>query len=294
MEQNQIATVSRNELIELKIDACWCINKRAHGIANMHKIAEYLYSSLYQPDDPEVPLVEYFPGCIMRFQQRLPLSVVPPPKEVFIETIKRVMVYDIDYGACLYDNSLVNFQKLFRYGRVMIWTSGDMYGFPEKNIPGSKQQLHKIKAAGVEAAAREVAVQEGRPLSQLFSIVAYEDKLVLLSKIFHDMRKRGTRMVVIMDDQLANLLCAREAAAKANLKVILCWVSAADANKEVLSKHVVTVRNFDTAINYVTNLNVSLPCEFLVDFDGVIFDDERRSAFHKQAIIDNLKQNNWI
>lgn len=293
MQQKPTDVLSRNELIEEKIDACWCINKYAQGTANMYKIAEYLYFSLYEPDNPTVPLIEYFPGCILRFQQRLFFSASPPPKEIFIETIRQVMVHDIDYAACLYDNSLVNLHELFHHGRVTIWTSGDMDGFPEKSIPGSRQQLHKIKAAGIEVIANDIAIQKNRPLSQLFSIAAHEDKLTVVNQIFRDIKKRGAQMAIIVDDQLHNLLEARQAASSVNLKTTLCWINSAN-DDNTSSEHAMIFRSFGAAVNYITSLDDRLSCEFLVDFDGVISDDEKRAVLHKRAIIKNLERNNWI
>src|SRR5690606_29546167 len=167
LERHEIEEADR-ELLNKKVLLSWRLATGELGHANVALTAENLYYALFEPDEV-VEKRGIQPDD--RFPDRIPtltghLSLLRPPaqrtseereefRQRFVRAMRRAITSETDFAACLHDGALEQLGFLMDKGKVVIWTAGDMLGVPEKDIPGSYQQIKKVVKAGISRFRRQ-------------------------------------------------------------------------------------------------------------------------------------------
>lgn len=306
-EQSRPAETTRddiNRVVEEKFMISWFTPIERHGVANVHRTAELLYSSLYDPDamENEIQSTAEFPDRADFFEAPLPEPPAGvPEREEFTEAIKDILRRGIDYRECLYPEALPALERLTERGRVTVWSKGDTHGIPEADLPGSLQQFHKIAATGLGKWRAALAQKRGARRQDLLRLSVDEDKRAELPQLVRETIERGVRQIVVVDDVSENLAAARAEALRAGLRAIVIRVNKRfepepnQPGRYDGQRNHYEVQNVGDVPELVKRLtDPGSKVDTLMDFDGVMSRDSVRLKLTKQAVIQGLRDRGWI
>lgn len=281
------------------------------GSVNLYQTAVNLYAGLYKPDDVEQlinPSLQ-FPDKIARMKQSLSVTAKNSPKlEEFVEKIRHVLTREVDYSESV---PLEAREQLFQLMQLceetIIWTDGDTKGVSELDLPGSREQLHKLASAGFYNKMRKVIAEDrSTDHRDVFSVVSAEGKMDFVLAIAEKFSNKGIKKVIIVEDRLKNLVNATKLIKQnSQLDVFPIWVRQGEfKNKIVDSKSLSECIVENNAIENISELTDVISGNFIitdqekvgaiVDLDGVLSDDEKRKEIQCIAVIKALSKKGWI
>jgi|GEM_PF-3301641 len=312
--ENKAEKENLNDLISEKFNACRGVVSEQLGVTNVHKIAEYFYYSLYQPDkfgELDVKPDPKFPQKLDNLQNPRILDESRnkniPDKEEFIQEIRKAMTRKTDFESCLYEGALEQISNLTKMGPVIIWTKGDNIGIPEV-APGSHEQVKKASAAGIGRLRSQLSRETGRPRKEIISFAGSEDKLANLPEILKSFEEKEINEIVILEDTLKNLVAAAEIAKEAGFKVTPVWVrqgrekdkTPREPNKNLddWANDFNAIKNIDELKTKLESLGFSESNEgkagYIVDYDGVLSNDKKKQEIQAKMVVDALREKGWI
>ncbi len=272
---------------------------------------------------------EKFPKKLDRLRKNLlvPNGVKLPSKEDFIKMVLKAFTDGEDVRASLYPQAREALETIMLQGPVRIWTAGDMEGvtWEELTIPGSKEQLTKVGKSRISTVRNKVAkvlqsdsrvtdLEKGGKIDRtkyrqdrthLFSIRAAENKINLLPEIAREFSEMGVEKLAIIEDRLENLEKARAKLKETGLpeeSLNLVWVRQGiykDSIPKYLNGQVPSdihsVSNLSELKQYVTTVTErNEKPGFVVDFDGVLSDDEKRQELQNGAVYAACQERGWV
>jgi hypothetical protein len=282
------------------------------GSPNIYKTAELLFASLYSPEDIDalVKPSPKFPDRMEIMKKSLSKAIQEiPNKEEFIKEIRHTMTNEVDFGECLSEEAKKQFKKVLEKSEeTVIWTDGDSLGVPEKNLPGSKEQLKKIASAKFyNQTRREVAKEKGMDHKDVLSIAAIEGKIELIPQIVENFKKRGISKMIIVEDRIKNIVNAIKLIKETdeNMQVFPVWIRVGmyknkkeeGRNLEEWARELHAIENISELENILENNSVfenNVKVGSVFDLDGPLHDDDKRKEIQTKAVVEKLKKLNWI
>lgn len=308
----------RDQLLKEKINVLR-VNLREHlGFENYHKFARHLYDVIYHPEkkgeiisELGIKNTEKFPNRLSAMTEPISISAGHiPSAEEFEETITRVLSKGVDYKSCVYEGAEDQLENMARMGPVRIWTAGDALGLTNDKgevFRGSQGQLKKIILAGnINEIRNKISVESKRDRKDVITILASENKFSRLSSIGEEFRDRGIKIVVIIEDNLIYLIRAEEEIKKFGLEVTPIWIRQGDqkntvpkdTNKDL--EHYIKAYNAQDSVRGISeflkthNISAESIPGFIVDYDEVIMDSNKKVTAQGEAVLTTLKNNGWI
>ncbi|HBI17569.1 MAG: hypothetical protein UR60_C0028G0016 [Candidatus Moranbacteria bacterium GW2011_GWF2_34_56] len=295
------------------------------GAENAIKTAQCLYEALYHPenvdsliDELRIKNVEKFPNRLSMLRSALKISLEKVPTvEEFVSRIARAFTSEANFSECIYAGADEQLENMVEMGPVRIWTAGDVHGLIDANgekIPGSKGQLKKIvKAGGI----REIRNRTGRDRypdaddfikhkKEIISVLTSEKKIPLILLIGKEFREKGIEIVVIIEDNLKNLILAEEEIKQMGFESLPIWIRQGDQRNRIpkeSGKELEYYLQRYNAQDSVTGIckvlkGHSISAEskpgFIVDYDEVFMDANKKMIAQEEAVLNAIKENNWM
>jgi hypothetical protein len=305
--------LNKEQILREKFFSAWGSARDQFGVSNNHHMAEILYDSLYNSTSINPEDVVDKPGFdrMEHLTYNMDLGEhVTPSKEDFILAIKRAVTTDTKFNECLYAGSLDVLKELSEYGPIKIWTRGDVYGYynkqSQKFFPGSHEQIKKSAVAGIGKLRKEIAEEKSIPRRDVIDVVAGEDKSASIIDIMKEFKKRGVKKVFILEDQLNNI---QKAAQKAfefeGVEFIPIWVRQGLGKNKTPKKPEMNLDDWVRDYNGVLSI-VDVPAKieelgiqenetgFIVDYDDVLSNDEKRKTAQFESIKKILESKGWL
>jgi len=270
--------------------------KSAHGgVVNRHLIGRMLYYSLFQPQSLLALVDEIDPENEPRFETErrtisteLPTGFITTNLEVadFVQKYCEIVTTELDSASVCFPGSREAIISMSARGPVTIWTSGDEYGIPDLGLPGSNDQTIRVThfLDSIEDA-------EDRP--QDIETAAAEDKMSLLPRIVDSYREQGVQILVLVDDREDNLRRAQEIIAEhtfhqIRLVVVHNNTKATYEPEQDPDANFTHVESVEAAAQVVSD-QPEAKVGWIVDFDGVISDTQKKKLLEEAAVLDWLK-----
>lgn len=253
------------------------------GAPNVHGTADRLYDGLLASS-----------ACALG-----PSWTMLPDREQFICSVRRVMVEPEIFRKALYPGATEAVGAMGGNGPVLFWTAGDMRGRRDANgrvLPGSMEQYRRVMGSGlINDAADRIRQDGGQP--NKFGFAGAEDKFALLSGCFEWLAENNTVNVVVLEDKLPNLLGVQrhvsEIGASANLHLVWIRQGRHGATLEEAPAGMHSLNNIADFPALLASLDVDRP-GFLVDYDGVVSNDERRAYLQQLSVWNMLCEQGWV
>ncbi|HUC96652.1 MAG TPA: hypothetical protein VMR16_03250 [Candidatus Saccharimonadales bacterium] len=273
------------------------------GAANSDYAVRVLYRSLYAPDtlvemiDPD----QQGEASMAILQNPVELNEVEvPQEEVFVSRIVQAIKKEVDYGSKLYDGAMDVLEAYAANIPVTVWTAGDTDGSFE--YPGNHQQLYKLALSGLGNLRRNILKDKDheRPVghrNEVLSVSVSDKKLQELPEIIKTAQARGTRKLIIVEDNYDNLHFATLAANLQGLEVTPVWVRQGHHGKTDVSQRALTADGtivIDSIAELPGVVQPEQGSELIIDFDDVIFDDDAAKIEVGHTLYKILKDNNWL
>lgn len=311
-ETEDVATHPDYDRIAKKLSAVRRSTTEKHGSPNVYLAAKLLYVSLYDQQEAVkiIPMPEQFPDREEIIRSKL--SNVPshvPTEEEFVSKIRDAMVRETDFSKGLTEETRDQFHRLLTScEHTVIWTDGDGVGFPDKNLPGSKEQLRKIAANPFNAMRGEIAKERGVDRGEVMSIVAQEGKMDFIPKMIAYFESRGIKTVILIEDRKKNieqfLGIVAERDTDIDIVPILVHKGRHGANIKQDVEAFERARGELNGIDDMSELMAKLSelrtfsegkkVGAVVDMDGVLLDDDIRIKNQTDAVVKTLIANGWI
>lgn len=304
-------------LLKEKMIICRADTTEKLGAVNIYETAKKLYYALYFPDKIEefVATNDKYPDRISYLKQSLSDSEKGvPSEEEFIEKIRHAMTNKVAYEKTFSKEAREVFEKVLSSSEhTFIWTKGDANGHPDKNIPGSKEQLKKMGSAKFYNQSRkEIAQKRGVHHSEVLSIVATEDKMSRVPQIIDKFKEKNINIIIIIEDTKKNLIGAVNII-KDNypeVKIFPVWMDLSQKSEEPedsdgvrtirdekMGGNIYVIRNINQLNSIFEKNNLfdgNNKVGSIFDLDGPLHNDELRKDLQTRAIYDELIKNEWI
>jgi len=297
-----------------KFNACRGIVAEQYGVTNVYKVAEYLYFTLYHPEELEkieLPENPKFPNRNTNLRTSTLISANKiPDKDEFIKKIRHVMTQETAFDEALFPGAMEELEKMMEMGPVNIWTKGDSTGLTadEENLPGSSEQLKKTAKAGLNELRRKIANKTGKNKQEILRITAAENKKAIIPDVLEQFSEKGISRVIVLEDNLKNLVAfMNEASKRKDIEVTPIWVrQGARKNKfpkeptnseEEWKREYNAIDSITEAVQKIKELGISNETEllgFIVDYDDVLSDDRKKQAKQAAAVLHALESKDWI
>lgn len=292
------------EVVEEKLNLLKGAVTKAGFSANIEKIIENLYISVFKPDEADniadelkIKNTDQFPDRLHYLKYKLPVDKIPDSEE-FAKAIKDALRKKVDFTICVYKNAVEELKKLINIGPVFIWTSGDAKdGYPEHGYQGSWEQFFKISPV-VSPLRRKIGEKSK------VKVFAGENKVDRIEEMCEEFHKQMIKKIVIIEDQVKNLNSIMlEIKDSYNFTAIPIWIRQGFHKDQILSgmEEKSCVEKFN-AINSLKDLGDKLvelnikegEAGFVVDWDGVISDDKKRQELQSMAVYDEMVKRGWL
>lgn len=294
-----------------KILAAWGSARDELKAPNGHRLAELLYKSLYYPEQIKSTEVHERPGFSRSetLTAKLPETDIEtrliPSETEFVSVIRHALSSEPHFENALHPGALETIEKLSDLGPICIWTTGDMYGSADGRYQGSKEQLKRAAISGLGALRDRVAADNKKPRHDILAMAAAENKFSLVPQIIAEAKKRNLAQLVVIEDRASNLEKIISATEHSGIEIFPIWVRQGLARNSFPrgEKSLEDWKADYHAIDSISELVPKLIAEgildnshagFVVDYDDVLSDDEKRMKLQTQSVIHALKEHNWI
>lgn len=283
-------------LFKEKLFASWGSARDQFGVPNNHRLSEILYKSLYSPSTfKENEIIDRGGfGRTETLVSELPISNKNIPSlEEFSAVIVRALTSDIDFSENLYSEALETIEKMTKYGPVRIWTRGDVYGVD--NYPGSAEQIKKVATAGLGKLRNQIALKTGVDRQDVLNVKAAEDKIPFIMDILKEFKGKKIKVAVLLDDQISNIESAvKEGERVRDIKIYPIWIHQKKDSTDDTKDAIKIVGQIKDVLNEIEDITKENKVGFIVDFDGVVVDDDKRMEAQLKSVYNKLKEKEWI
>jgi hypothetical protein len=281
-------------LFKEKLFASWGSARDQFGVPNNHRLSKILYKSLYAPNTfktSEIINNKKFVGRTEILTSKLPIdSENIPNLEEFSAVIVRALTSDIDSSKHLYPEALKTVKKMTTYGPVRIWTKGDVYGIGGQ--PGSAEQIKKVATAGLGKLRNNIALKNGGDRHNVLNVKAAEDKIPFIQEILREFKNKKIEIAILLDDQINNIEQAiKEATNVPDIHLYSIWINKKNSEHK---NDIKIINNIHSVLPEIANLLSENKVGFIVDFDGVLVDDDKRMEAQFKSVYNKLKENKWL
>lgn len=282
------------DLFKEKLFASWGSARDQFGVPNNHRLAKLLYKSLYAPNtlsnDEIVDNREF--GRVGTLTKKMPLNIKDTPDEKeFITVVVRALTSDINFSKNLYPEALETIEKMIQYGPVRIWTRGDVYGVDK--YPGSVEQIKKVAPAGLGKLRNSIAPRTKNGRQDILSIKAAEDKIPFIKGILEEFKDKKIKVAILLDDQIDNIKKALKEGLKVqDIHIYPVWIH--QKKEGAKEGEITTVGRIKDVLGNVEDITKENKVGFIVDFDGVIVDDNKRMQAQLESVYNKLKEKKWL
>ena len=302
-----------HELISKKFLISRFVTGEKIGSQNLFLAAKNLYAGLYYPENVDnlIDKSEDFPDRIDIM--KTPLSATPkniPTEEEFIEIFRRTLTREIDYGECVSEEVREQLAQVMQLSeQTVLWTDGDAAGAPEQDLPGSKEQLHKIASSHFYSKLRQELAQARKVKnSDVLSVIATEGKMKFIPDVTRSFLEKQINTVVIIEDKLNNIIQATDLI-KTNggeaITVFPVWVRQSEYKNKIEKGHNLeesmsenhAIDTINELMNLLKQNNVFAPenkVGAIFDLDGTLSDDKKRKELQINALIAAFQEKGWI
>ncbi len=292
-------SAEKKDLLEKKLWAAREVARAELGSLNIYRCAEIFYQSLYNSgyfNDREIVDGEYRRKEILTTPMVDLKKIQIPSEKEFVRVVRRAMTGDIDYSKNLFPGALEALENLSKFGPITIWTKGDVYG--SGNYPGSKEQLKKLATAGIGDLRKKLAKSSQKRPEEIIAVSASENKLGKIPEILKNYQKQNIRLVVV-DDLLENLISAVNKSKEVFGIEMYPVQIVSDTNKKIGNNFCDTIESLSEIIDLLKNKNMLVDKDngkigFIVDFDDVIVDDEKRKLDQIRSVVKQLQSRGWV
>ena len=301
-------SLEKLNIIKEKLAASWGSARDQLGVINNQRLVELFYQSLYLPgefvEDEIIERSGFNRAEVLK--ENLKLKSLPDKKE-FVQEMISALVKEINYEECLYPGAKEFVSEAMERGLVTIWTQGDVYG--AEDYLGSKEQLYKLALSGLNDLRRQQAQKKGSDRSEVLSVAAAEDKFSLVNKVLDDYKEKLINKIILVDDRLDNIIKFLNLAKKnaAQIDCVPIWVRQGNSKNSFPKDEGKTIEDYKqeyNAVDQVGQVLASLEQKvligesdklgFVVDFDDVLSDDNKRRELQAESVIKKLKSKNWL
>ncbi len=317
-ESSETKEVKNKELLREKILAAWGSARDQLGAPNNARLAELLYKSLYEQESfEEGEVVDR--GNFNReefLREKIDVTIESKPdKKEFVQAIRRALTSEADFESCLYEGAKETLKFLAEIGHVSIWTTGDVHGFKNEegsvDQPGSHEQYKRAALSGLGELRREIGRKKAVDNKDVLSMYASEDKMGLVPDVLENIKTRNpkARKIVVLEDRLKNIeeITKKIVQIDPEIEIVPIWVRQGLAKKSIPNEAGLSLEDWMKRANAVdsisqvpdklTEMGIKKGDEdiaFVVDYDDVISNDEKRKDAQVKSVIEKLLENDWI
>lgn len=310
-----------SEAILKKFWICSFATQEMYGSQNLHRTLEMVWTILYSknPKEMENNIKELgipFPDRMKELNEPIGLKNIKiPDKEEFVSELRHLL-NRLEYDQAVSIETKEQIYQLMKRGPVIIWTAGDTKGIRDEKgeiiFPGSHVQLFKVSKAGFNDLRKKYALENSNPEENIdyhdvLSVLASEDKINEVTKIVKEFISKKISNIILVEDRFKNIEKATE-----KIKQWLKTNNITDVNlttvlvgkKEIESTKPVTIGqgkfyeiNEFVEVEKIISENELLNNNLLgsiVDYDGVLSNDQIRRKIMNDKIIDVLSEKHWI
>ncbi|MEF3691572.1 MAG: hypothetical protein V3574_00765 [Candidatus Moraniibacteriota bacterium] len=308
---------ARLDLLKEKMVICRADTTEKLGAVNIYESARKLYYALYFPDKIEefVATNDKYPERMSFLKRALSdFKGEIPSEEEFIAKIRHAMTNKVSYDRTFPREAREVFKEVLSLSEhTFIWTKGDVGGYPDKNIPGSKEQLKKMGSAKFyNQVRREIARERGVHHGEVMSIVATEDKMSRVPQMVDKFKEKGISTIFIIEDTKKNLIEAVDVIKEnyPEVKIFPVWIDLSKKGKksesfddvEIIADEktgydiyvISNIEQLDSVLEKNNLFNENNRVGSIFDLDGPLHNDELRKDLQTRAVYDELIKNNWI
>ncbi len=282
------------DLFKEKLFASWGSARDQFGVPNNHRLSKILYKSLYAPktfNNGEIINNKKFRERTEILTSKLLIANENIPNlEEFSAVIVRALTSGIDSSKHLYPGALKTVEKMTTYGPVRIWTKGDVYGIDGQ--PGSAEQIKKVATARLGKLRNNIAFKNGGDRHDILNVKAAEDKIPFIQEILREFKTKKIEIAILLDDQINNIEQAiKEAKNVPGICLYPVWIHQKNTEHK---DNIRIIDNIQSVLSKIANLLSRNKVGFIVDFDGVLVDDDKRMEAQFKSVYNKLKENKWI
>jgi hypothetical protein len=301
------------DIIKEKFLASWGTARDQFGVPNNHRLAEVLFKSLYDTEAIEHEEILGRP----EFNRKETLSTkidlnsnIVPAQEEFITSVRRAATRETKFDECLYPGALEFLENITKYGPVTMWTRGDVHGISSTDYHGSHEQLKRMAIAGVGDIRKNIARDRGVKNQDVISIAAAENKFELLEGILRRYKDMGINDVIIIDDQPKNILKFLDTCKNyKDFNFVPVWVRQGVYKNTLPKEPLKSIEQWKSEFNALDNVadmvkilkekdilteNGEKSVGFIVDYDDVLLDDNKRKAEQIKSLLDMMTRKGWL
>lgn len=259
------------------------------GVVNRQLIGRMLYYSLFQPN-ALIEMIDEIDDKETKFEAERRIIATEFPTDFisvnlnqseFEQQYCKIVTTELDSASVCFEGSREAITAMTTRGPVTIWTSGDENGIPDLNLPGSNDQSVRVNHF-----LESFAVDNNKP--ENITTAAAENKMLLLTEIVDNYRKQGVQILVIVDDREDNLKRAQEIITghpfnQLRLVVVHNNTKATlepEQNPDANFTHVTSIEAAALVVSDQPEAKVG----WIVDFDGVISDTDKKKKIEEQAV----------
>jgi hypothetical protein len=259
--------------------------------------ANVLYEAVFNPTfftDPENAAQfadERYPDRVERLKD--PITGVEAPageRGAVVRDLYDAMISNETYGQAVYPDAIDTVAALMRHGKTIIWTEGSR-----------REQVQKVIYAGLGANREQVAGETGRHRHDVLQVDASQSKFTA-ETVQRLASEANGRPIYVFDDRLENLIRMKAALGR-DVSVVAVWVQQGrygqripkdlpqelrDVTPEQLMTMYHAQPSLAAAVEAFQLLSTNTESLFVVDFDGVIGDNDLRVALQSNAVRERL------
>lgn len=280
------------------------VTEEKFGSQNIYQAAINLYTSLYKQGEVDklIDPSNKFPermDVMKATIDRIPEKI--PDQEEFIAEFRRILTRDVNYGEAVSEATKKQlFDIMQKCVHTIIWTNGDTTGIPEKELPGSKEQLYRMGLSQFYNEMRKkVAQEKNMKHKDVMSVISSENKMEFIHDMIEKFLKMEIENVIIVEDRISNLENAKEIILEnSNLEVLPILIQQEESrNKDKKEeKDFLIAKDFSDIAKLLEN-RIDFAKEkvgAIIDLDGVISNDEKRKDLQVTALIKSFREKGWI
>jgi D-glycero-beta-D-manno-heptose 1-phosphate adenylyltransferase len=269
------------------------------GRSNLIAAATLYVDSFTNPN-----ITEKFPNSELTQPSEKYAQLLSPPQrqELIDKIVRNWRLLEIPLSS---KGALKTLETLSKLGNTSIWTTGDVSDSADHNLPsslfdsaplpGSREQVYKLKKAGIFNLRRKLG-------NNSFRIEAHNDKLAELPRMVEDAVKQGKTDIYIIDDSFGNLEAATNILKDYPIQLHLIYTNQGrkrtpdhpQLNLENPNHYYHPIDQFDQAVKIIEQSGTDPESvnkrAILCDFDGVITDNTAVRTRQEDFVVHTLHE----